>query len=202
MSVVDVTTATLDCMGRWEPDARGRLERAAMELYVEHGYESTTVAEIAERAGLTERTFFRHFADKREVLFSGSAALTDLLERTVIEAPDSAGPMESVAGALEAVGSLIQLRGQGAKMRQQVIVANAELRERELIKMASWVSVLAAALRKRGVADPVATLSAETGVAVFRVAFERWVQQPAKRHLTRTFAEMLDQLKTVTAEMR
>src|SRR5215472_3630839 len=82
-------------MGRWEPDARGRLERAALELYGERGFEQTTVAEIAGRAGLTERTFFRHFADKREVLFAGSAALRDLIVNAVTSAPASATPIDA-----------------------------------------------------------------------------------------------------------
>ena len=186
-------------MGRWEPDARGRLEQAALELYLERGFENTTVAEIAARAGLTERTFFRHFADKREVLFSGSATMKDLLVQTAVDAPSSATPMEAVAAALEVIGAVLQQRGQGAQKRQTVIVANAELRERELVKMASWASALADALRQRGVADPAAALTAEAGIAVFRVAFERWVQQPKKRDLPRLIRESLEQLKAVTA---
>jgi len=182
-------------MGRWEPDARGRLEQAALELYVERGYENTTVSEIAERAGLTERTFFRHFADKREVLFSGSAALTELLVNATLGAPASASPMEAVSAALEATGAVIQRRGAGAQQRQSVIAANAELQERELIKMASWASALSDALRRRGVEDPAATLTAETGVAVFRVAFARWVGQPRKRDLPKLIRESLDQLR-------
>ncbi len=169
-----------------------------MELYVERGFENTTVAEIAERAGLTERTFFRHFADKREVLFSGSSALEELLVSSVAGAPDSAGPMELVAAALEAVGGAIQERGDWAKRRQAVIAANAELRERELIKLASLAAAVAEALRRRGVKDPVASLSAEAGIAAFKVGFERWVQQPAHRNLPRLIRESFNQLKAVT----
>src|SRR5215471_3367257 len=91
-------------MGRWEPNARGRLEQAALELYVERGFAQTTVAEIAERAGLTERTFFRHFADKREVLFAGADNLQEFLVSAVAGAPDSVPPIEAVAAALEAAG--------------------------------------------------------------------------------------------------
>ena len=123
-------------MGRWEPNARGRLEQAALELYGERGFEQTTVAEIAKRAGLTERTFFRHFADKREVLFGGAGALQELLVRTVADAPDSAAPIDAMAAALEAAGALLQERREFARQRQAVIAANAELRERELIKLA------------------------------------------------------------------
>src|SRR3954452_10771095 len=102
-------------MGRWQPDARGRLAEAALGLYAERGFENTTVAEIAERAGLTERTFFRYFADKREVLFSGSAIMEELLVQTAVDAPSSVPPIEAVAAALEAVGAALQQRGQGAQ---------------------------------------------------------------------------------------
>jgi AcrR family transcriptional regulator len=169
-----------------------------MELYVNRGFESTTVAEIAERAGLTERTFFRHFADKREVLFSGSAALEALLVDAAASAPDSSAPLEMVATALEAVGDLLQERGDWSRQRQAVIAANAELRERELIKLAGLAESLARALRERGVKDPAASLAAEAGIAAFRVAFEQWVQQPTKRNLPRLIRESFDELKAIT----
>jgi AcrR family transcriptional regulator len=170
-----------------------------MELYIERGFENTTVAEIAERAGLTERTFFRHFADKREVLFSGSAALAELLAETIATAPDSAAPIDVVASALEAAGAVLQERGEWARQRQAVIAANDELRERELIKLALLAGTLAEALRHRGVKEPDASLTAEAGIAAFKVAFERWVQQPGKRNLPRLIRESLDLLRAVTA---
>src|SRR5580692_8147260 len=116
-------------MARWEPDAAGRLVEAAMQLYRERGFDRTTVAEIAARAGLTERTFFRYFADKREVLFSGAGTLQDLLVGAVLSAPDSASPIHAVATALEAAGALLQERRDFARQRQIVIAANTELRE-------------------------------------------------------------------------
>jgi len=185
-------------VGRWEPDARGRLEQAALELYIERGFENTTVAEIAERAGLTERTFFRHYADKREVLFAGAQAVKELLVGTVLAAPDGTSPLQAVAAGLEAVGAVIQQRGPGAQRRQAVISANPELQERELTKLASWAAALAEALRRRGVREPTASLTAETGMAIFRVAFARWVAQPDKRDLPRIVRQSLAQLKTVT----
>src|SRR6476660_8792719 len=120
-------------MVRWEPNARGRLEQAALELYRARGYDSTTVAEIAERAGLTERTFFRYFTDKREVLFGGSGALQELLVSAVATAPDSAAPIEAVAAALDAAGAFLQERRAFARQRQAVIAATTEMQERELI---------------------------------------------------------------------
>jgi AcrR family transcriptional regulator len=185
-------------MGRWEPDARGRLEQAALALYGERGYEQTTVAEIAARAGLTERTFFRHFADKREVLFAGSAALRDLIVSTLASSPDAA-PIEAVAAALQAAGAVLQQRREYARQRQTVIAANTELRERELIKLASWATALSDTLRQRGVTDPAASLAAEAGIAVFRIAFERWINEPTEQDLPHLIRDSLDELKAVTA---
>src|SRR6516164_4705593 len=186
-------------MGRWEPNARGRLAQAALELYAERGFEETTVAEIAERAGLTERTFFRHFADKREVLFAGAAALQELLVGAVASAPDSVAPIEAVAAALEAAGALLQERREYSRQRQAVIDANPGLRERELIKLASLASALAGALRLRGVTEPAASLTAEAGIAVFKIAFERWVSETGEADLPQLIRASLDDLRAVTA---
>jgi len=186
-------------MGRWEPNARGRLEHAALELFIERGFEQTTVAEIARRAGLTERTFFRYFADKREVLFWGAGTLQEFPVSTVASAPDSAAPIDAVAAALEAAGTLLQERREGARQRQAVIAANAELQERELIKLTSLASALAGALRQRGVTEPAASLAAEAGIAVFRIAFERWISETSQADLPQIIRESLDELKAVTA---
>ncbi|MEU1787862.1 helix-turn-helix domain-containing protein [Streptomyces sparsogenes] len=186
-------------MSRWEPNARGRLEQAALELYSERGYEQTTVAEIAKRAGLTERTFFRHFADKREVLFAGAGSLEELLVATAAEVPDAAAPIDAVAAALEAAAAAFRERHAHARKRQAVIVANAELRERELIKLASLSAALAGTLRGRGVGEPAASLAAEAGVAVFKVAFGRWVEETNQRDLSHLIRESLAELKAVAA---
>src|SRR5258707_10675663 len=186
-------------MSRWEPNARGRLEQAALELYIERGFEQTTVAEIAKRAGLTERTFFRYFADKREVLFAGAGSLQDFLVSTLASAPDSAAPIDAVASALQAAGALLQQRREYARQRQAVIAANAELRERELIKLASLGSAMAEVLRRRGVRDPAASLTAEAGMAVFRIAFERWISESGQPDLPQCIREALEEVKAVTA---
>lgn len=186
-------------MGRWEPDARGRLEQAAMELYVERGFEQTTVAEIAERAGLTERTFFRYYTDKREVLFAGAAMLEEVLVSAVIEAPESAAPIEAVVTALEGAAAMFQERGDHARQRQAVIDANPGLRERELIKLASLATAIAGALRQRGVPEPAASLTAEAGIAVFKIAFERWVHATGQPDLPPLIRESLADLRSATA---
>lgn len=189
---------TVTGVSRWEPNARGRLEQAALELYSERGFEQTTVAEIAERAGLTERTFFRHFTDKREVLFFGAGALQELLVSTVVDAPASAGPMDAVAAALDAAATAVfRERRPQARQRQRVIAADAGLRERELIKLASLAAALADGLRRRGVDEPAASLTAEAGVVVFKVAFGRWID--GEEDMSDLLRESLDELRTVTA---
>ncbi|MCU1395377.1 MAG: transcriptional regulator, TetR family [Ilumatobacteraceae bacterium] len=185
-------------MGRWEPNAQGRLERAAMELYLERGFEQTTVAEIAERAGLTERTFFRHFGDKREVLFHGGKALQELLVSVVDEAPAGATPIELIRAAIGAAAALLGERRPNALHRQAIIVANPDLQERELIKLANLAAALADALRRRGVGDLAASLTAEAGVAVFRVAFERWVDAANQRGFQDIVDDAFAELKAVT----
>jgi AcrR family transcriptional regulator len=186
-------------MGRWEPNARGRLVQAAFALYGERGFEQTTVAEIAERAGLTERTFFRHFADKREVLFAGADALRELLVSTVAAAPASLAPIDAAAAGLQAAGASIQEGGELAHQRQAIIASSAELQERELVKLASLAAALAEALRRRGVGDPTASLTAEAGIAVFKVAFERYVEETNQQDLPGLIRDSLDELKAVTA---
>jgi AcrR family transcriptional regulator len=184
-------------MSRWEPDARGRLQQAAVELYVERGFEQTTVAEIAQRAGLTERTFFRHFADKREVLFWGASALQELFVTKVAGAPEATTPLDAVGVALSAAAEVLQERPDYSRERQAVIDANPGLQERELIKMASLGAATAEALRRRGVAEPAASLTAEAGIAVFKVAFERWIRDPGRQEFTALIQDSLAELRAV-----
>lgn len=196
MSGTDITS--LEAMGRWEPDARGRLGRAALELYVERGFEQTTVAEIAARAGLTERTFFRHFADKREVLFAGQDELTGLVVGALAEVPGDVPALDAAVRALEATTTMFRERRAWARVRAAVIDAHPELRERELIKLAGLGSALATGLGERGVAGPAATLAAQAAGAVFRVGFERWVAAE-DRDLDEYLREALAELKEVAS---
>jgi len=188
-------------MGRWEPDAAGRLRSAALELFLERGYEQTTVADIAERAGVTARTFFRHFADKREVLFAGGGELEAHVVAALESVPASTPPLTAAARALEAAADLLVDR-EFSRRRQVVIAANAELRERELVKLAAWSSSLAEGLRRRGVADPAAGLAAETAVALFRVAFERWVAAGERAGLAELVRDSLSELTQLTRGAR
>ncbi len=186
-------------MSRWSPNARGRLEQAAYELFLDQGYEQTTVADIAKRAGLTERTFFRHYADKREVLFGGSAALRDELLRVLEGLPPALPTIEAVRVAVEAMSSLMNGRRAVARERHRVVAAHADLQERELIKRATLTAALAQALHRRGVPEPTASLAADMGMAVFYVGFGHWLDDPADRELVEIVHEGFDQLKAVAS---
>jgi AcrR family transcriptional regulator len=186
-------------MGRWEPNARGRLVEAAMSLFQERGYDRTTVEEIAARAGLTERTFFRYFTDKKEVLFWGSEDLRQRMTSAITDAPETAAPMEAVAAALDAAAAVLQARREHAVKRFGLITANAELQERELIKLATLAASCAEALRSRGLTEPTASLTAEAGIAVFKVAFECWVLDAEARDFTWHLRTALEELQAVTA---
>lgn len=171
-----------------------------MELYGERGFEQTTVAEIAERAGLTERTFFRYFTDKREVLFWGASSLQEFLVNAVQEAPPLSAPMAAVIAALQQAGDGVfeQRRGY-AQRRQATITANPELQERELIKLATLATALAHVLRGRGVDDPAAGLAAEASIAVFKIAFERWVTGTDDATLSQILSQTAAELSAVAA---
>lgn len=187
-------------MGRWQPDSAQRLQQAALELYAECGFERATVAEIAERAGVTERTFFRHFADKREVLFAGGAGFLDSMVRGVERAPDQASPLDAVSRGIAAASEMFSPeRRQFALQRQLVIEANPELRERELVKLAVLGGLLAGALGRRGVDELTAKVTAEAGVAAFRVAFERWVHDEQGRDFAWFADEAIDALRAVAS---
>jgi AcrR family transcriptional regulator len=186
-------------MTRWPPDAQGRLTKAAIELFAERGYDATTVTEIAERAGLTKRTFFRHFADKREVLFSGVEQLTEVWLAGVAAAPAEAAPLAVVTAGFEPLAELFEQRLELARLRAQIIAANPELMERELIKLQGLAGALQRALIARGVAVNPAILAAQAGVTVFHVGFARWVEQDDPAAFRRLLAEALEELREVAA---
>ena len=183
-------------MTRWQPDARGRLLQAATELYLERGFGQTTVAQIAERAGVTERTFFRHFADKREVLFGGSTRLQQLMADAVSAAPASATALEAVGAALEACGTVF-VDLDHSRARQLIIDSDSSLHERELIKRDHLAAAIVEALRARGVPEPAASLAAQTAIGVFHVAFTSWIAPGNTRSYAELARELLAELRTV-----
>jgi AcrR family transcriptional regulator len=163
-------------VSRWAPNARERLEDAALDLFVENGFEETTVAQIADRAGMNRATFFRHFADKREVLFGGEDVLAGLFAGAVRAAPAGAALTGCLQAALTAAGEAMtpQLRAAAAR-RRLVVAANSELQERGLLKHARITQSVTAALRERGTDELTARLGAEMAMLAFTVAFERWM---------------------------
>jgi AcrR family transcriptional regulator len=186
-------------MTRWKPDAAGRLMTAAIELFDEQGYDATTVAAIAERAGLTKRTFFRHFADKREVLFSGSGELERRWVDAVAAAPPDTTPMAAVAAGFTPVADMFEELHGFVQRRARIIVANPELQERELIKLQRLAGAIQEALLARGTSLDAAILAAQAGVTVFHVAFARWVQQDEPAAFRPLLADALEELRGVTA---
>ena len=186
-------------MGRWQPDARGRLMLAALELYGERGFEQTTALEVAQRAGVTERTFFRYFADKREVLFEGSKGLQDAVVEAIAQAPDPVAPIDAVGSAMERAAAHLEDNRDYSRQRAAVIAANSSLHERELLKLSTLAGAAADALRRRGVAALAASLAAEAGVTVFKLGFDTWIGDEATGGLAQCIRAALDELKELTA---
>lgn len=163
-----------------EADARTRLQRAALKLFREHGYDRTTAAEIAALAGVTERTFFRHFADKREVLFDGEAILRAALTMAIADAPATLGPLDTLFLAFWSVVPLLEDNRSYSQPRHELIAATPALHEREMAKMATLADALAGALRLRGVAEVRAALAARTGMVAFVQATIAWLDDPGQ----------------------
>jgi AcrR family transcriptional regulator len=173
-------------MARWEPNGRLRLREAALELFEARGYERVTAAEVAERAGLTERTFFRHFRDKREVLFSGQDALEEVLVAAAVGEPRTA-----IAAGLDAMAVALEPRRDELRRREAIVARHPELRERELIKLAALSRALAGAL---DLDAPAARLAGEVAIALFNVAFERWIAGDDDRELREHVRDALAEL--------
>jgi AcrR family transcriptional regulator len=200
MSVAAILT--LGCMARWEPGAAERLQQAALELFATRGFEQTTATEIAQSVGLTERTFFRHFSDKREVLFRGQHLFVQAFLDGVDASPPDASPIEIVASALRSAASWFpDERRAHSRTRQSVIDQNPALQERERHKLASLATAVAGALHARGVGEPAATLAAESGTTVFAIAFTQWIREDEQRSLTDLTAGVLRELLNLTSSV-
>jgi AcrR family transcriptional regulator len=183
-------------MARWEVGAEARLVQSAYELYLERGFDDVTVAEIASRAGLTKRTYFRYFADKREVLFSGATAFQDDVVARLFETPGDVAPIDAVVAALSSGGSEITKLGEGARRRQHLIDSSPDLQEREMIKMEGLTRAISDALVIRGIAEATASLTAQAGVAVFRTAFEQWADREGSVDFALLVREALGELRS------
>jgi len=178
-------------MARWEPDARQRLERAALELFAERGYDDVTVPEITARAGLTTRTFFRHFTDKREVLFADADQMPRLAAQLVRDAPPELAPLELVQRGLPMLASTFEGRLEQLKQRKAIVNSNDGLRERELRKMERLVDAIAEAFRIRGIDDLTAAVVAETAVGVVKVSLRRWIESDGREPLRALMTDSL-----------
>jgi len=189
---------SLGHMVRWEPGARARLQLAATSLFLTRGFEATTVQDIAREAGLTERTFFRHFTDKREVLFVGQQEYEAHFLRGVREAPEGLSSFALASAAIAAAADFFPAeRRPWSRQRQAVIDANPALQERELLKRAALGAALTEELRAHGVPAPDAPLAAETGVTVFHVAFRLWIAEEEDRSLLEIEQEVLGRLSAI-----
>jgi AcrR family transcriptional regulator len=191
-------------MGRWEPGARERLVVAAVDLFTEQGYDATTVAQIAERAGVTKSTFFRHFPDKRELLVAGQETLSRLLAEGIAEAPPGASPLEAVAAGLErAANAMGSMHREFAPRLKAAVAASAELQERDALKSVSLAAAMAGALVARGLPDPTAALASELGVLAFKRGFAEWSEgdRDAEDALAGYTLAALDELRAASASL-
>ncbi len=192
----------MDDMARWEPGARERLIVAAVDLFAEQGYDATTVAQIAERAGVTKSTFFRHFPDKRELLAAGQETLSRLLAEGITEAPAGATPLEAVAAGLQrasdAMGPLNREIGPRLKA---AVAASTELQERDALKSVSMAAAMTAALTARGVPDAAAALAGELGLLAFKRGYAEWADTDADHGLARYTLAALSELRAATATL-
>ena len=189
-------------MPRWEPHARERLVAAALQLFGEQGYDRTTVAQIADRAGLTKSTFFRHFPDKRDVLAAGQERLTGLLVEGVAAAPPDATPLVAVAEGLQRVAaSMTELNRAIAPSVQAAIASSAELQARDQLKHVGMAAAVASALHDRGVPEAAAAMAAEVGLLAFRDAFAAWVEPGNTTGLPELTADAFARLRTALREL-
>ena len=186
-------------MGRWEPDAQGRMRLAALQLYLDPGFEQTTVSDIAARAGVTERTFFRYFTDKREVLFDATGQMEHDVLAVLAGLPAGVPALEAAEEALAEGTAMLEERRPYARQRAAAIAANASLQERELLKLAQLGEAVTAALRERGAAHQEAAIAAETAVGAFKVAFAAWVADDAPGSLAERVRQVMGELRALSA---
>jgi AcrR family transcriptional regulator len=191
-------------MARWEPGARERLVVAAVDLFTEQGYDATTVAQIAERAGVTKSTFFRHFPDKRELLMAGQETLSRLMEEGIAAAPEDASPLAAVAAGLERAATAMTISPVSRELAprlQAAVAASAELRERDVLKTVGLAAAMTQALLARGVPEPTAALAGELGVLAFKRGYADWSEadhEEGNGDLARCILAALDALRTAS----
>jgi AcrR family transcriptional regulator len=192
----------MDLMARWEPGARERLVLAAVDLFTEQGYDATTVAQIAERAGVTKSTFFRHFPDKRELLVAGQETLSRLLAEGITEAPAGATPLAAVAAGLERASTAMgPMSRELAPRLKAAVAASTELQERDALKSVSMAAAMTGALTARGVPDATAALASELGVLAFKRAFTEWSEKDERGDFAPYAVKALAELRAASASL-
>jgi AcrR family transcriptional regulator len=197
-----VPSSRMTGMPRWEPDARPRLIAAALHLFSEQGYDNTTVAQIADRAGVTKSTFFRHFPDKRELLAAGQETLSRLLVEGIIDSPSESGPLAAIGAGLEhAAQAMTPFNRELAPQLKAIIASSAELQERDALKQVGFAVAMAGALRERGVPDAVAAAAAELGVLAFREAYAAWAAEGNDQELGTLARRSLDKLREAVSQL-
>ncbi|MCH0558435.1 TetR/AcrR family transcriptional regulator [Streptomyces sp. MUM 16J] len=182
-------------MARWDPGTEQRLRKAALELFREHGYDNVTVTHIAERAGITRRSYFRYFSDKREVLFANSDRLPAAVGEAVLAADKDTPPLAAVLDALAEVGVYLTEHGDDAAQRREVINSSPELRERERTKLAALSAAIGQALRQRGLCPDLATSTAQLATIAFANAYGRWVRANRQETFTDCLASAIAALR-------
>jgi AcrR family transcriptional regulator len=191
-----------DVMARWEPGARERLVLAAVDLFTEQGYDATTVAQIAERAGVTKSTFFRHFPDKREILVAGQQTLSQLLTEGIAGAPETATPLDAVAAGLERASSAIgPMNRELAPRLKAAVAANVELQARDALKSVGLAADMTNALIARGVPNPLAHLASELGALAFKQGFAQWLQADQDAALAPYLLAALEDLRAASQSL-
>ena len=187
-------------MARWDPDASGRLERAAIELFAQHGFAETTVPQIAARAGVTTRTFFRYFADKREVLFAGEDGLVTLFAELIGAAPPDLSAMATLEHALKAAAEkAFEPRREWMRRWREIVSGEPALQERGLRKQQLVVAATAEALGGRGVDGPTAELATGMAFVAFQAAVAQWVTATTARPLTSCIGDSFSRMRQVAA---
>ncbi|NUT21815.1 MAG: TetR family transcriptional regulator [Hamadaea sp.] len=187
-------------MGRWDPGTEERLTQAALELYKEHGYDNVTVTQIAERAGITRRSYFRYFPDKREVLFAGSERLPAVILEKVLAAHPDASPLSAALEALAQIGATLAEHIDRTAERRAVIASSPELQERERTKLAAVTSAIQDALLQRGVDDDNAKLVAQIATIASQNALDRWSEGHGEKDFATCLHTVAVSLRNVLTE--
>ena len=151
-----------------------------MALFIERGYDAVTVAEIAERAGMTKRSFFNHFADKREVMFASADALQARVLAALTGAGNDLGPLDAAVQAFTRAAAPVEDYPELARARRAIIDSSPDLQERDLLKMAAMTAAVAAALASRSTPRRDALFAAQAATAVFTTGVEEWARDPAR----------------------